>query len=300
MSKLDRPATARSVQGNWVSGLGEWAAVPAATLVLVVVGALLSPRFLTTGNFLNVLTSMSLVGIIAVGMAFVMISGGLADLSVPATVATGAILVLGAQPLVGTVGAVLVALVAAGLTGLVNGLLIGYSRANPIIVTLGVGTIALGVVQAFVGGVLVYGSDPSAGELVNANLFGVPVVLIIFALVALVAHVLLSRTSWGRWTYAVGGNYSAAEASAVPVRRVKAGAFVLTALLAALSGCLLGLSLQVARPLVGVGYEFDAITAVVVGGVSLLGGSGSIPRAVLGVFFVQAREGLAHRVRRRR
>ncbi|WP_318012899.1 MULTISPECIES: ABC transporter permease subunit [unclassified Mesorhizobium] len=100
-------------------------------------------------------------------------------------------------------------------------------------------------------------------------------------------HFVLSRSFWGRWTLATGGNYSAAEASAVPVRAVKAGAFVITALASGVSGGLLGLTLQSARPLIGAGYEFSAITAVVVGGVSIIGGFGSVPRAIAGLIFVQ-------------
>ena len=110
---------------------------------------------------------------------------------------------------------------------------------------------------------------------------------LIFFAVSAIGHFVLAHTYWGRWTFATGGNYSAAQASAVPVRAVKAGAFLLTGLCAGLSGGLLGLTLQSARPLVGTGYEFSAITAVVVGGVSIMGGAGSIPRAIAGLIFVQ-------------
>lgn len=277
----------RTVRTSRTTRLGSWIAMPLGILVIIIIGSLLSPRFLSLSNFSNIVLSMSVVGIIVVGMTFVFISGGMADLSVPATVATGAIIVLGAQPALGTVGAALVAIVAAGVAGLVNGLLIGYAKANPIIVTLGIGTIVLGLAQAFVGGAIVYGTDPTTGDFVKSELFGIPMIVVIFVVIAIIGHILLSRSPWGRWTYAVGSNYRATEASAAPVRKVKAAAFVLTAILAGGSGVLLGLSLQSARPAIGTGYEFDAITAVVVGGVSLLGGFGSIPRAIGGLLFVQ-------------
>ncbi len=263
------------------------AALPLAILVVLIAGSLTSPVFFSTGNFLNVLTSMSIVGIVAVAMTFVLVVGGMADLSVPATIACGAILSLALQPLLGVSAAFVAAVLVAGATGLINGLLIGFARVNAIIVTLGMGTIVLGIVQALVGGVIVYAADPTSGEFLKSRPFGVPVLVIIFFSIALAGHLVLSRTFWGRWTVATGGNYWAAEASAVPVRLVRAGAFVLTGLTGGVSGGLLGLTLQSARPLVGAGYEFSAVTAVVVGGVSILGGFGSIPRAIAGLVFVQ-------------
>lgn len=270
---------ARIVQG---------AAVPAGIVVLVIVGAFLSPTFLTLSNATNILINMSISGIIVVGMTFVFITRGMADLSVPATVAIGGILSLGLGPAVGTLPAALIGILAATLAGLVNGLLIGYGRVNPVITTLAVGTIVLGTAQAFVGGVIVYGQDPQIKEFFTGRLFGVfPVIVLVFVGFAVAGHLLLSRTVLGRWSYAVGSNPDAAQASVVPVRRTKAIAFALTGGLAGVSGVLLGLTLQTARPAIGSGYEFDAITAVVVGGVSLLGGSGSVPRAMAGLLFVQ-------------
>lgn len=258
-----------------------------AIIAVATVGALTSPMFLTSGNVLNILTNMSIIGIIVVGMTFVLVVGGLADLSVPATIACGAILSLALQPMLGAVPAFVLAISLAGLCGLVSGVLVGYVGINPIIATLGVGTIVLGIVQSVVGGVIVYGSNPATADFVKGRIFGIPVLVLIFAVVALAGHLVLSRSYWGRWTTATGGNPIAAEASAVPVRAVRAGAFVLTGLCGGLSGALLGLTLQSARPLVGVGYEFSAITAVVVGGISISGGAGSVPRAMIGLLFVQ-------------
>jgi ribose/xylose/arabinose/galactoside ABC-type transport system permease subunit len=270
--------------GNRLAG---WIGLPAALVALLVLGALTTDKFLTTGNLINILTGMSIVGIIVVGMTFVIITQGLADLSVPATVATGAIVVLKGQETLGTAGAIIAAVLVAGLAGAVNGVLIGYARANPIIVTLGIGTIVLGLAQALVGGAIVYGEPTATSRFLSDRILGVPVVVLIFLAVAAIGHLVLSRTAWGRWTYAVGSNYAATEASGVPVRRTRGAAFVLTGALSGFSGVLLGLTLLSARPVVGTGYEFDAITAVVVGGVSLLGGFGSIPRAMGGLLLVQ-------------
>jgi len=277
---------ARSVQRGRLSRVGEQLAVPVAIVVAIIIGAFLSDRFLTLGNLLNVLTSMSIVGIVSVGMAVVLISGGLADLSVPATVAAGAIVTLAAQPVLGA-GSIVLAVIVGLLIGTINGLLVGYAKANPIIATLGVSTACLGFVQAFLGGSIVYGHDKALVDFVNSRPLGIPLILIVFVVVAVLGHMQLTRTVWGRQIFAVGGNYAAAEASTVRVRRLKASAFMLTAGLASMSGAYIGLSLNVAQPLIGTGYEFDAITAVVVGGISLLGGAGSISRALLGVLFVQ-------------
>jgi ribose transport system permease protein len=262
-------------------------ALPVAILAVLVLGILVSPSFLTLGNLLNVATSMSILGIVVVAMTFVLVSGGLADLSVPATVAMGAILALALQPALGTAAAFVLAVAAAGMAGVLNGVLIGYARINAIIATLATGTVILGIAQWAVGGVIVYGSDPASADLIKGRVAGIPVLVIIFLVVAVAGHLLLDRTVWGRHTRATGDSPPAATAAAVPVRRIKAGAFALTGLAGGLSGGLLGLTLQSARPMVGQGYEFDAITAVVVGGVSILGGQGSVPRAVGGLVFVQ-------------
>lgn len=280
------PGTSRVTRANLGARLGPLIGMPLGIVLLLVIGTILSDRFFTAGNLVNVLINISILGVIVVGMAFVFITRGLADLSVPATVAVGAILTLSLQPAIGTAAAAGIGILAATGAGVVNGVLIGYARINPVITTLAVSTIVLGVAQWSVGGVIVYGSDPEAQAFLNSRVFGVPVIVIIFLIVALLGHLVLSRTSLGRWVYAAGSNPDATRASAVPLARTRATAFILTAGLSGLAGALLGITLQTARPAIGIGYEFDAITAVVVGGISLLGGSGSIPRALGGLLFV--------------
>jgi len=278
----------RVMQQSVFARQGTRLALPISIVLILVVGALLSDKFLTLQNLTNVLINMSIVGIIVVGMTFVFVTRGLADLSVPATVAVGGLLVLGLQSSLGTLGAAVVGVLAAAIAGAVNGWLVGYAGLNPVITTLASGTIVLGIAQVFVGGVIVYGDDPQAQDFLTGRVFGVvPVIVLIFIAVVAMGHLLLSRTVLGRWSYAVGSNPFATQASAVPVRRVRAIAFLLTGTLAGFSGVLLGVTLQTARPGIGMGYEFDAITAVVVGGVSLLGGSGTVLRAIGGLLFVQ-------------
>jgi len=260
--------------------------IPLAIVALMVLGSFVSPSFLTARNLINILNAYSAVGLAAIGSTFVAVCGGLADLSIPANVAMGALVALGAQSLVGPVPAALLGILVASLGGLINGVLIGYVRINPIIVTLGSGFLLLGLAQLLVGGGIVYAEPSAFGSFVAGNLLGVPVSVWIFFIVALLLHVVLSRTPFGRWNFAVGGNYEASAASAVPVRFTKATAFVLTGLLSGMCGVLIALSLGQARPIIGAGYEFVAITAVVIGGTSLFGGRGSILRTVGGVIIL--------------
>ena len=169
----------RFSRGSKLVGLLSRAGLPIAILVVVLYGSLSSPVFFTVGNLVNVLTSMAIVGVVVVGMTFVLVVGGLADLSVPATIACGAILSLALQPMIGPIPAFILAIALAGACGLVNGLLVGYVGINPIIATLGVGTIVLGIVQAAVGGVIVYGTDPGSAALMKSRVLGIPAIVLI-------------------------------------------------------------------------------------------------------------------------
>ncbi len=274
------PAAPRYSQAStWFTRLS----VPIALVVILVIGALTSPQFLTAGNLVNVLNANATVGLVALGVAFIAVAGGMADLSIPALIALGGLISLGGAPVLGVVGAPLAGLVIATAGGFVNGLLVGYLRINPIIATLGTGSVLLGVSQLVTGGGILYAQPSGLADFVSGSRLGVPVFVWIFVLVALVLWPVLSRTALGRWTFAVGGNYDAALASGVPVRFTKAFAFTLTGFLSGLCGVLLALSNGQVRPIVGTGYEFVAITAVVIGGTSLFGGSGSIVRTVGGV-----------------
>ncbi|WP_308799847.1 ABC transporter permease [Agromyces silvae] len=280
---MSATTTALSARTSTPGTLFTRISIPLAIIALLVIGALISPSFLTVSNLVNVLNANAAVGLVALGMTFVAVCGGLADLSVPANVAMGALVTLGAQPAVGPFGAALLGLVVATVGGIINGILIGYLRINPIIATLGTGSVLLGLSQLLIGGGIVYGEPSALSDFVKGSFLGLPIFVWIFVIVALILTPLLSRTAFGRWNFAVGGNYQAAEASAVPVRFTKASAFVLTGFLAGLCGVLLALSNGQARPIIGTGYEFVAITAVVIGGTSLFGGSGSVLRTIGGV-----------------
>lgn len=281
--KTPEPVFVRSQRIGTVGALLSRISIPIALVVLLVIGTIVSPSFLTASNLLNVLNANAAVGLAALGMTFVAVVGGLADLSVPANVAMGALIGLGAQPAIGPAAAAALGILVATLGGVVNGILVGYLRINPIIATLGTGTVILGLSQQLIGGGIVYGTPDALSRFVSGSFLAVPIFVWIFAVATLVLHPVLARTVYGRWTHSVGGNYVASAASGVPVRRTMAAAFVLTGALSGVCGVLLGLSNGQARPILGAGYEFVAITAVVIGGSSLFGGSGSILRTVGGV-----------------
>lgn len=287
--ELDGPRTPLRFSGGprGLRGRAGNVGLPVALVVTLVVGTTLSSRFLTMSNLINVLNAAAVVGLIALPMTYVLIVRSLADLSVPAAMATGGIVTVSVQPVLGTIGGLCLGVAAAGLAGFSSGVLIAYVRANPIIITLGVNTLLLGLAQALVGGTIVYASDPRATEILRSRPAGIPVLVMLFVIAAIAAHLLLSRSILGRWMYAVGGNYAAAEAAAIPAKKVRAGTFVMTAVMGGFGGGLLALYLGQVRPGIGTNYEFDAITAVVVGGTSLLGGAGSIPRTVAGLLLIQ-------------
>jgi ribose/xylose/arabinose/galactoside ABC-type transport system permease subunit len=171
--------------------------------------------------------------------------------------------------------------------GLVNGFLIGVVRANPVLTTLGTNTAALGAALIFTQGDYVYTQDPFFTQIGQGRLFGiVPHIVIVVAVVAVIAHVLLSYTVFGRWVYPTGGNYAAARASGVPVRRTMIAVFAISGTFAAIGGVLLASLLGSARTTAGAGMEFNAIAAVAIGGNSIFGGAGTVARTVIGVLIV--------------
>lgn len=243
-------------------------------VLMIVIGILTNPQFRTIDNLLNVLRSVSLIGIAALGMNFVILGGSLVDLSVAATVSVAAVVVLAlssASPLVAIVGALL----AGAVIGLLNGALIARFKANPILLTLATTTIVGGALLMATSGRVTYGSGSTLGDLANARIFIIPVPVIALVVLTLICQWVLTSTTWGRRLLAVGGNENAARFAGHSVGRVRLEAFVLSGVFAGITGVFLGSSLGAATPTVGAGYEFDALTAAVVGGSVLTGGRGT-------------------------
>jgi ribose/xylose/arabinose/galactoside ABC-type transport system permease subunit len=161
------------------------------------------------------------------------------------------------------------------------------ARTNPVLTTLGTNIAALGISLIFTQGDYVYTQNEFFTDIGTGRVFGIiPNLLVILAVVAVIAHVLLTYTVLGRWVYPTGGNYQAARASGVPVRRVMITVFVISATFAAIAGVLLASVLGSARSNAGMGMEFNAIAAVAIGGNSIFGGAGTVPRTIIGVLIV--------------
>jgi ribose transport system permease protein len=267
---------------------------PLAGLVLVcLLGAMLNENFASLDNVMNVLTRTAFIGIIAVGMCFVIISGGI-DLSVgsmAALIAGTMILLMNAAagagwpPLAAILAGMACAIALGALFGLAHGLLITKGRIEPFIVTLG----TLGIFRAYLtyfsngGAITLDGTLASAyGPVYYGSWLGVPVPVWLFIVVALLGGLILNRTAYGRYVQAIGSNEQVARYAAVDVDRVKVLTYMLLGICVGVATVLYVPRLGSASPATGLLWELEAIAAVIVGGTALKGGAGSITGTVIG------------------
>jgi ribose transport system permease protein len=262
--------------------------VVVAFIALFVTLSISSDVFLTWDNMKNLAFQTAPVGIIAVGGTLVFIAGGF-DLSVGAISAFAGITAANAfnQTGLGLWGSMFAgALVGFGF-GLGNGLLVTLGKVNPFIATLATSIIISGFGQVWTKGNLVSVSEERFATLGLGSVWGVFYPVFVWFGFALVCGFLLSRTAFGRYVYAAGGNAEAARLSGVRVNAVRTATFCISGLAAGIAGVILVSEVGTAQWNANTGIEFDAITAIVLGGTSLLGGEGAIWRAVLGAFFLQ-------------
>lgn len=258
----------------------------AVFVVLCAVISVLTPHFFTVTNLLNVAQQTVINALIAVGLTYVIISGGI-DLSVGSILAFAGVVMAHTLRLGWPLPLAILAGVGVGAgCGLVNGLLISYGRLPPFIATLGMMSVARGGALLATDGRPVSGFDESFRWLATGEIAGVPVPVIIMVLVYAAAHLVLQRTKFGRYTYAIGGNEEASLLSGVPVRLYKIGIYAVCGGLAALSSVLLTARLNSAQPIAGLSYELDAIAATVIGGTSLMGGQGSVIGTLIGALIM--------------
>ena len=256
---------------------------------LVVLGAVLwalTPHFLTVSNLLNVAQQTSINAIVAVGMTFVIISGGI-DLSVGSIVALSGV-ALGAmlqdgQPLPVAIGA---ALATGVVCGIVNGVLVSVGGLPPFIATLGMMSVARGAALVFTEGRPVSGFDEGFRWLATGTVGYIPAPIAAMIVVYAAAHVVLTRTTFGRYVYAIGGNEEATRLSGVAVRFHKAAIYGVSGLMSAVAAIVLTARLNSAQPIAGMMYELDAIAATVIGGTSLMGGEGTLAGTLVGAFIM--------------
>jgi ribose/xylose/arabinose/galactoside ABC-type transport system permease subunit len=264
--------------------------VPLILFVLVfIIFGLLSPRFFTYKNFENILVQSSYVGIVGVGMTFVLLTGGV-DLSVGSNMylsaAIAGVFILGNGLPVWL--AVIVTILVGAIVGLVNAFAVTWLRIVPFIVTLGTLAIARGLGLTFTQSAAITFPE-SITALGSQRLFGlIPWPIIIFAIITLIAYIILTQTTFGRQIYAVGNNEEAAKKAGINTRRVLMSVYIISGVCAALGGLISVAQLGVANAGFGTGQEFNAIAVAVLGGTSLFGGRGNVfPGTVLGAILIQ-------------
>jgi ribose/xylose/arabinose/galactoside ABC-type transport system permease subunit len=263
-----------------------WVSANLLILVLLLIGsALVSPQFLTAVNLLNILRQISVVGLMATGLTFVIIGGGI-DLSGGgvAVVAVVMLALLQQQPLV---VALTVPLLFGLGVGLVNAFVVVRLRIQPFIATLAVGVACEGIAYLLTDGKPVIVTNRAIHWLGNGSIAWVPIPVIVYAVVMLVAAFVLNRTPFGYGVLGLGGNEEAARLAGVRIGLVRSLTFILSGLLAGVAGVILGARIQMGDPGVGGGLVLDAVSGTLLGGTSLLGGVGTVGGTFVGVLILE-------------
>jgi ribose transport system permease protein len=287
---LAQRGVASGVRGTLRDRLQQFLAF-ASLIVIFAFFAVVSPDFLNYGNVTAILFSTVVIGTLALGTTFVIITGGI-DLSLGTGMAlcaviSGVLIVNSGLPMpLGVLGAVLFG----GVIGLVNGINVAVLKLPPFIATLAMMLVAQGLALVISGSAPIYFNDSpnyskiSTGSIIPGTNF--PNAVLIFAVLAVAAGVLLNKTVLGRYTYSIGSNEEATALSGINVRGWKLIIYTLAGLFTGLAGVLISARLGSAQPATGVGYELQAIAAVVIGGTSLSGGKGSIVGTVIGALII--------------
>lgn len=257
------------------------------TALLIIGAAVFVDGFASLVNITDVFHRAAPIGIVAAGMTFVVISGNYLDLSVVAQVATSAVIFLAVSNVYNVPIAMGAALLAAIAYALINGIAVGYFKANAVIVTLSTTYIGVGVLRYFSGGSIFFGpEDGPIRAFGTAKLGPVPYSALVLILVTLILAFVLSRTNFGFLVRSFGVNESATRLGGVNTGFVIVGAFFVTALAAMVAGWVLAAFSNTAVSSMSTGYDFQALAAIIVGGTSVFGGKGSVLRTLLGVVFV--------------
>ena len=243
---------------------------------------IVSPTFRTTKNAVNILRQVSVNGIIAIGMTFVIMTGGI-DLTVGSLVAAAGVVsgsILVANPS-NVLLAVAAGIVVCALFGAMNGFFVAYMEVPPFVATLAGMTIARGFAYVYSDG-KPYTLASEGFSLIGKGMAPIA----IFVLILIISHLFLSKMKFGRYIYAVGGNVKAAEASGVKVKHILMKVYILSGVLTGIAGIVLASRTKSGQPAVGMGYETDAIAAAVIGGTSMTGGIGTIPGTLVGILII--------------
>ncbi|MGA2548205.1 MAG: ABC transporter permease [Rectinemataceae bacterium] len=268
-------------------------------LGMVVIASILSPAFLTKINLINIVRQMSIIGLIALGVTGVIVTAGI-DLSSGSVVGVACVVAASFAQIPGGnrvlypqfAGNPLYVSIIAGclvgiLAGLINGFFVAKTKIPPFIATLGMFSAARGAAMLFTQGRPLSNLSDDYNFIGQGDIAGLPIPILLLIVMAVVTHILYSRTKFGKYIYAIGGNEQAAHVSGINVTKFKMLIYVYAGFLAALGGVVVSSRIGSGQPGLGVGYEFDAITAAVIGGASLsAGGIGTIPGTIIGALII--------------
>ncbi len=265
---------------------GSETVLPFFIAAMVIIAALIQPRFLSVDNLLNLARQIVPLLIISVGQAFAIISGGL-NLAMAAVMSLAGVLGVQVMGNHGIAAGILTMLVTGWVTGMVAGAIIAYFRTSPLVVTLGMLSVTQALALILSGGVPIYSIDQTYAEAVGFNsLLGIPVMVWIGALVAIVGALLLRHTIFGRHVYAIGSNAAAAEKSGVNVRLNTMLVYAVSGLCSGVGAIVMTAWVGSAQPIAAPNITLESLAAVVLGGVALTGGSGSMRQVFYGVLIL--------------
>ncbi len=266
-----------------------------ASVVVIAPKPSLWPNFLKTSNLLNIANQIAVIAILAIGMTLVIITAGI-DLSVGSLIAFSAVLGtwvirewFGAEDatVIGMISGSVLAILACGLLGLFSGSMVAFFGVPPFVATLGMMMVASGLAYMLSGGLSVYQLPNAFDWLGRGDDFGgIPNAVVLMVILYLLAHLVMSRTTIGRYVYAVGGNAEAARLSGVPVKKILLWVYASCGALAGLGGVIMASQFKSGDPKYGLMYELYVIAAVVVGGTSLSGGKGKVFGTLIGAFII--------------
>jgi ribose/xylose/arabinose/galactoside ABC-type transport system permease subunit len=257
-----------------------------AFILVLILMSVASPAFMTWINIRNVIRQSSIIGVMAVGVTFVILTGGI-DLSVGSILSVAGMFAAGT--LQGTGSTILAILVGLGVgigCGLFNGFLVTMGKITPFVVTLGMMSIARGITLIYSNGYPISGFDPAFRFIGGGSILGLPFPIIVFLLSVVTAWFVLRYTRLGRYTYAIGGNEETVTLSGINVKFYKTMVYVISGATAGISSLLLTSRLNSASPTAGLTYELDVIASVVIGGTSLNGGRGSVWGTLIGALLI--------------
>jgi ribose/xylose/arabinose/galactoside ABC-type transport system permease subunit len=284
----EAPLAERAIAADVREGMGARAGEPrnyvgivrAIVLVVLAAVALTTPGFLSQPSILSLLTTISFIGCVAVGMTLITISGNIMSFALGALVGATAMIFVLAVNWGGFAFGLIAALAFAGLSNALQGFLIGWLRANPIIVSIAALALIYGAAEAFAAHGTIYAAAGTTYGGFKGRIAGIPVEFAVFLCVAALGQFILSLTTFGRNLFLIGSSFRAAEAVGVRTWRAITGAYLWAGLFTAPAGIMLAIRYDAASMNYGMGYEYDAIAAVLVGGTIIKGGEGSVLRTV--------------------